>query len=234
MSNRRDLPADHHGQTSAGCRALLYERVMAHLSDIDAAWLFAWEEAAHVSEGSYVAELERLRENIEAHLDAEEPTIPPEAVRRVIDYLREPSALDPGEIKGSHALLVAEEANRGLRAMCERIAKEMDPQVRAMCDRILGAIERELEAEGPLMIAGPPSQVPQRGLGRAIRGLREERGLSRDSLAERADLSEVELAQIEEGEADPLWGTVALIAAGLKVSLRHLSEAAEELEEVGD
>jgi transcriptional regulator with XRE-family HTH domain len=71
---------------------------------------------------------------------------------------------------------------------------------------------------------------PQRGLGKAVRRLREEAKLGQRSLAERSGISASWLAEIESGRHNPTWGTMRRIAAGLDVSMRRLSEVAEELE----
>ncbi len=71
---------------------------------------------------------------------------------------------------------------------------------------------------------------PQSGLGRAVRALREEAGIDQATLAERADLPEALILEVESGGADPLWGDVRRIALALDVSLERLSELAEEFE----
>lgn len=71
---------------------------------------------------------------------------------------------------------------------------------------------------------------PQKGLGRAVRALREEAGIDQATLGERADLPDSLIAEIESGTADPVWGDVRRIALALGVSLERLSELSEELE----
>ena len=71
---------------------------------------------------------------------------------------------------------------------------------------------------------------PQRGLGRAVRALREKAGIDQATLAERAELTEALIAEIESGEADPFWGDVRRVALALEISLERLSELSEELE----
>lgn len=73
-------------------------------------------------------------------------------------------------------------------------------------------------------------QQSQSGLGRAIRQLREERGLSQEALAVGAGVTASSLGQIERGGASPRWDTVRLIAAELGVSSSDLARLAEELE----
>jgi transcriptional regulator with XRE-family HTH domain len=80
------------------------------------------------------------------------------------------------------------------------------------------------------MSGGPGPDEPQLGLGTAVRHLREEAELTREALAERADLSVAQLVEIEEGRGDPVWGDVRGVAAGLNVSLEQLAELAEKFE----
>jgi transcriptional regulator with XRE-family HTH domain len=58
-----------------------------------------------------------------------------------------------------------------------------------------------------------------------IQTLREERGLSRASLAQRAGLEQAVLARIESGTVDPPWTTVVGIAEGLGVSVESIASA---------
>lgn len=81
------------------------------------------------------------------------------------------------------------------------------------------------------MTGGPEPTGPQKGLGKAVRRLREEAELTPEALAERAGLSVMQLATIEAGEDDPLWGDMRRVADGLGVSLEQLAELAEEFEE---
>lgn len=81
------------------------------------------------------------------------------------------------------------------------------------------------------MTEGPGPFGPQKGLGKAVRRLREEAKLTPETLAERAGLSASQLAKIEAGEDDPVWGDMRRVAAGLGVSMERLAELAEELEE---
>lgn len=75
-----------------------------------------------------------------------------------------------------------------------------------------------------------PNSDPQPALGHAIRALRQESRMSQEALAERSELDPAEIARIESGRADPLWGDVRRIARALDVSLEKLAELAEELE----
>jgi transcriptional regulator with XRE-family HTH domain len=81
------------------------------------------------------------------------------------------------------------------------------------------------------MAGGPGPTGPQKGLGKAVRHLREEAKLNPETLAERAGLPASQMAKIEAGEDDPVWGDMRRVAAGLGVSMERLAELAEELEE---
>jgi len=70
-------------------------------------------------------------------------------------------------------------------------------------------------------------------LGRAVRGLRKEKGLTQEELAERADLHESYISIIEGGQRNPTWATVRRISYGLGVPLVELIERADELERKG-
>ncbi|HEU4737445.1 MAG TPA: helix-turn-helix transcriptional regulator [Solirubrobacterales bacterium] len=72
---------------------------------------------------------------------------------------------------------------------------------------------------------------PQSGLGKAVRSLREKAGIDQAALAERAELPESLIAEIESGESDPTWGDMRRVAEALGVTLEALSELAEELED---
>jgi transcriptional regulator with XRE-family HTH domain len=64
-------------------------------------------------------------------------------------------------------------------------------------------------------------------LGRAIRKLRGEAGLSQQELASRAHLPVDELGLIEAGGIEADWGTLRHIAYGLEVGLPDLLREAE-------
>lgn len=81
------------------------------------------------------------------------------------------------------------------------------------------------------MTRGSHGVAPQRGLGKAVRVLREEAKMSGATLAEAADVSASWISQIEHGDVDPTWATIARIAKGLGVSMEHLAELAEDFEE---
>lgn len=71
---------------------------------------------------------------------------------------------------------------------------------------------------------------PQPALGKAIRALREKRGLSQEGLAPQAGITPGTLSLIERGEANPTWGTIKGIAAALGVSIGELAKLSEKFE----
>jgi transcriptional regulator with XRE-family HTH domain len=75
-----------------------------------------------------------------------------------------------------------------------------------------------------------PRTEPQPGLGRAIRQLRTERGLSQEELGRRAEIHPTWISHLESGRNNPAWGSVRRIAAALDVKLSELAALAEERE----
>jgi transcriptional regulator with XRE-family HTH domain len=80
------------------------------------------------------------------------------------------------------------------------------------------------------MPSAPKRPGPQRGLGEAVRVLRERAKLTGAFLAQRSEISPSWLSRIEDGQVDPTWGTMRRIARGLDVPLERLSEVAEDFE----
>jgi transcriptional regulator with XRE-family HTH domain len=70
----------------------------------------------------------------------------------------------------------------------------------------------------------PPTKVDQK-LARALRNLREQRGVTQEDLAHTADVTTTALSRIEGGKANPTWTTLARILAALEVSLTELDAA---------
>jgi transcriptional regulator with XRE-family HTH domain len=70
---------------------------------------------------------------------------------------------------------------------------------------------------------------PQEALGRAIRELRDERGIKQRDLAQAADMNVTAISHIERGRANPAWGTVKRIAAALGVPVSEVAARAERL-----
>jgi transcriptional regulator with XRE-family HTH domain len=81
------------------------------------------------------------------------------------------------------------------------------------------------------MARGPQGLTPQRGLGKAIRHLRDEAEMTQVALAERSGLSASWISKIEHGEVDPTWATMERISKALRVSMEYLAELAEDFEE---
>jgi transcriptional regulator with XRE-family HTH domain len=70
-----------------------------------------------------------------------------------------------------------------------------------------------------------PSEQPQPALGKAIRQLREERGISQEALAYEAGVTSGTLSLIERGRSNPTWGTVKGVAAALDVTIADLAKS---------
>ncbi|MGN6256799.1 MAG: helix-turn-helix domain-containing protein [Solirubrobacterales bacterium] len=76
----------------------------------------------------------------------------------------------------------------------------------------------------------PRRDDPQIGLGRAIRTLRNNSGMSQETLGERAEIHATWISHIESGRINPTYGNVRRIAYGLEVPVSRLAELAEKLE----
>ena len=68
------------------------------------------------------------------------------------------------------------------------------------------------------------SDQPQPALGKAIRQLRTERGMTQEALAHAAGVTVGHLSMIERGHSNPTWATVKAIAAALDVSMVDLTK----------
>lgn len=79
-----------------------------------------------------------------------------------------------------------------------------------------------------------PSEQPQPALGKAIRQLREERGVSQEALAYAAGVTSGTLSLIERGLSNPTWGTTKGIAAALDVSIADLAKLSLRFEVEND
>jgi transcriptional regulator with XRE-family HTH domain len=75
--------------------------------------------------------------------------------------------------------------------------------------------------------AMPPRLPGDRELGRAVRRLREERGLTQEELASRAGTTFGTVSRVESAKSAPAWWTVRKIAEALGVSIAELATAAE-------
>jgi transcriptional regulator with XRE-family HTH domain len=74
-----------------------------------------------------------------------------------------------------------------------------------------------------------PRTEPQPGLGKAIKQVRLERGLSQEEVGRRAEIHPTWISHIESGRNNPAWGSVRRIAAALEISLSELAALSEEL-----
>lgn len=68
-------------------------------------------------------------------------------------------------------------------------------------------------------------------LGRAVRAIRDERGISQTQLAEATGFMQSWISQIERGRRNPSWNNVARLAEGLGVSVSELTNRAETVPE---
>lgn len=75
-----------------------------------------------------------------------------------------------------------------------------------------------------------PSEQPQPALGKAIRQLRRDRGVSQEALAYEAGVTSGTLSLIERGLSNPTWGTTKGIAAALNVSIAELAKLSLQFE----
>ena len=76
-------------------------------------------------------------------------------------------------------------------------------------------------------------EKPRVSLGKAIRGLRLERDLTQEALAQSAGVTVGHLSKIERGHSNPTWATVVAITEGLGVSLAELATRWEAAKEAG-
>jgi transcriptional regulator with XRE-family HTH domain len=74
------------------------------------------------------------------------------------------------------------------------------------------------------------SDRPQPALGKAIRQLRQKRGLTQGALGKKAGITGRSLSLIERGHANPTWATVKAIAAGLDISMGELGKLTDKIE----
>ena len=68
------------------------------------------------------------------------------------------------------------------------------------------------------------------GLARAIRKARMDADLNQNDLARLVELDPSQMSRLEQGAANPSWGTVRRIAAALGVTLAELAALAEDFE----
>jgi transcriptional regulator with XRE-family HTH domain len=64
-------------------------------------------------------------------------------------------------------------------------------------------------------------------LGKAIRELREERGLTLDALAAKAGMHTTYLSRIERAHSSPTWEKMSSLAEALDMTVSEIAKAAE-------
>jgi transcriptional regulator with XRE-family HTH domain len=72
------------------------------------------------------------------------------------------------------------------------------------------------------------SDEPQPALGKALRQLRERRGLTQEALAHEAGITTGSLSLIERGQRNPSWGTVSRIADAVGSSMGEVGKLADK------
>jgi transcriptional regulator with XRE-family HTH domain len=75
-----------------------------------------------------------------------------------------------------------------------------------------------------------PSGRPQRALGKAIRQVREQRGLTQEAVAHEAGVTASTFGLIERGQSNPTWATVEDIAVALDVTVVEIAKLAAKLQ----
>ncbi|HVQ60363.1 MAG TPA: helix-turn-helix transcriptional regulator [Solirubrobacterales bacterium] len=71
---------------------------------------------------------------------------------------------------------------------------------------------------------------PQPALGRALRELREGKGLSQEAVARRTGMHLTGINRLENGRTNPTWGSIKRVAAALGVSVAEVANRAEAVE----
>jgi transcriptional regulator with XRE-family HTH domain len=74
------------------------------------------------------------------------------------------------------------------------------------------------------------SDQPQPALGKAIRQLRDKRGMTQEALAHAAGVTVGHLSMIERGHSNPTWATVKAIAKALATAVAELATLADQLD----
>lgn len=75
-----------------------------------------------------------------------------------------------------------------------------------------------------------PSDKPQPALGKAIRQLREKKGLTQEAVAHGAGITTATLGVIERGLSNPTWATLKGIGKALGASMVEIAAKTEKLE----
>ncbi|HTC58745.1 MAG TPA: helix-turn-helix transcriptional regulator [Solirubrobacteraceae bacterium] len=75
-----------------------------------------------------------------------------------------------------------------------------------------------------------PDTDAYRTLGKALRELREQAGLTQEALAARVDIGATYVSQVENGHRGIRWHTLLAFLRALDVDLRQLGEAVDKQE----
>jgi DNA-binding phage protein len=79
----------------------------------------------------------------------------------------------------------------------------------------------------PAVPRAKPRKQEREALGRAVRVLRAERGVSQEAVESAGGLGQNALSRIESGEVAPSFDTLVGVATGLGIALSSLVEAYE-------
>jgi transcriptional regulator with XRE-family HTH domain len=82
----------------------------------------------------------------------------------------------------------------------------------------------------PIRRRAEPDTDAYRTLGKALRELREQAGLTQEALAARVDIGATYVSQVENGHRGIRWHTLLAFLQALDVDLRQLGEALEKQE----
>jgi transcriptional regulator with XRE-family HTH domain len=82
----------------------------------------------------------------------------------------------------------------------------------------------------PTRRRGEPDTDAYRTLGKALRELREQAGLTQEGLAARVDIGATYVSQVENGHRGIRWHTLIAFLRALDVDLRQLDEAIDKQE----
>ncbi len=82
----------------------------------------------------------------------------------------------------------------------------------------------------PTRRRGEPDTDAYRTLGKALRELREQAGLTQEGLAARVDIGATYVSQVENGHRGIRWHTLLAFLGALDVDLRQLDEAIDKQE----
>jgi transcriptional regulator with XRE-family HTH domain len=74
-----------------------------------------------------------------------------------------------------------------------------------------------------------PERPTRAALGKVVRALRQERGLTIEALAARSDMHPTYVSGIERGRNNPSWDRLGSLAVALEVRLSEIALRAEAL-----